>query len=412
MAWQDDLLDASIGGAPFFALSVRSTFGRRTIITEFPQRDEPGNEDMGRAADRWDIEGVVIGPEYMAARDALVDVLKTAGPHRFTHPWWGEVSVVLDGTVSLTEQVTEGGIARFSFSVVESGVGADLRIIPSPAADLAVAVDAVVAAADADVKKKLSKPGILSAIAGAIGKIADVMQAVRRKTLGALSGVDELTDALTDLKEARHDLAALPDAIMSKINGLLAALASVVRKSAADDADLFPGGEKRVRVDIALQASADLQAEDLETPPPFEGVPVDPDDNEAELVMQRAFRATAVANYAALFADLPLESTADTAKVLAGLGEAIEALMLDPAVDDTLYAALGDLRAGLDAQLQAAVQDLPSITTYTPTSSLPALLIAFWVHGDPTRDLEIVGRNGVDDPNFVTGGEPLEVLVG
>lgn len=412
MSWEDDLLPASLGGAAFFALSVQRGGGRRTILTEFPDRDEPGNEDMGRAARRWDVEAIVIGSEYMRARDELTDVLESPGPHKFVHPWEGEYSVVLAGAYSKSEKVDEGGCARFNFSVVESGEGVDVKIVPSPTAALKVAVDAVVVAADKDLQKKLTKPGLLSAIAGAIGKIADVMQAVRRKTLGALSGIDDLTDALTDLKEARYALAGLPASIMSKINGLLAALAAVVRTSAAADEAPFPGGEKRVRVDVALQASADLQAESLETPPPYEGVPVDEDDNAAEKAMQRAFRAAAVANYAGLFLDLPLEAVNDTDKVKAGLGDAIEALMLDPEIDDDTYTALVDLRAALDAQLKAAVQDLPSVTTYTPTSSTPALLIAFYVHGDPTRDLEIVGRNRVADPNFVTGGEALEVLLG
>jgi prophage DNA circulation protein len=413
MSWQDDLLPASIGGADFFALSVSSSVGRRTVVTEFPGRDGPGHEDLGRKARRWSIEGCVLGDEYMLARDAVIDVLESPGPHKFTHPWWGELSVVLDdgSALQITETVNEGGIARFSFAVVESGEGTDLRIVPSPAADLAVAVASVVAAADKDLKKKLKKPGILSAIAGCIGKIADVMQAVRRKTLGALSGIDDLTDALTDLKDAKNLLAGLPDAIMSKINGLLASLSGLVRKSHAADTSDFPG-DKKVRVDVALQASADLQAEDMETPPPFEGVPVDEDEAEAERDTQRAFRAAAVANYALLFVDLPLESKADSAKVLDGLGDAIEALLLDPEVSDESYLALADLRTALGAQLAAAAQDLPLLTTYTPTASLPALLLAYYIHGDPTRDLEIVGRNGVADPNFVTGGEPLEVLLG
>jgi prophage DNA circulation protein len=49
-------------------------------------------------------------------------------------------------------------------------------------------------------------------------------------------------------------------------------------------------------------------------------------------------------------------------------------------------------------------------TRATGTATTPALLIAWQVHGDPTRDLELVARNEILDPNFAPGGEPLEVL--
>ncbi|MCY1003990.1 DNA circularization N-terminal domain-containing protein [Nannocystis pusilla] len=332
MPWRDDMLDASLGGAPFFVASISGSGGRRTVITEFPDADEPGSEDMGRSARRWQVEAVVVGDEYMRARDALLEVLESAGPHKFIHPWQGDRGAVrLDGGYQLSETVGEGGAARFSFTVVEAGVagGTDMRITQSPAAGLTVAVAAVVAAADAELVQKLAKPGIVGAVSDAIGKISDAMQSVRRRTLGALAGADDLVHALADLKEARNELAGLPSSIMSQVRGLLAALAAVVRVSAdADDAP-FPGGEKRVRIDVALQASAALQATFLETPPPYDGVEVDQVVLDAERVMQRAFRAAAVATYAELFLSLPLESTADVAKILDDLGDDIDALMLD-----------------------------------------------------------------------------------
>lgn len=406
MAWQDDLLDASIGGAPFFAQAVRSSFGRRTVVTEFPDRDDAAAEDLGRAARRFQVDGVVLGAEYIRARDAVVDVLESAGPHVFSHPWYGEVSVVLQqgSTIEVSESVTEGGGARITFSVVEVGDEEPLRIIASPAADLKATVVDVSAQAASDFAKVKSGAGVLAAIAAAISKVAAVMQKVKRKALGALGGVDALTYALLDLDDARDALAALPSALMSKINGLLAALAQIVRDSNADDVAEFPGGEKTVRVDAALQALAELTAVDVGTEPD------DEDAAEAEQLFNVAFRAQTVAVYADLFLELPIESTDQAGEVVAAFGTGIEALLVDPVLSDELFAQISDLRAALDAALDAAAKNLPTISTYTPPGTLPALLIAYLVHGDPSRDLEVVARNRIADPNFI-GGVELEVLV-
>jgi len=404
MAWQDDLLDASIGDAPFFALSVRSTFGRRTVVTEFPDRDQAASEDLGRRARRFAVEGVTIGAEYMRARDAVVDVLEGEGPYVFSHPWYGEVSVVLDGAVEVSENVNEGGVARISFSVVEVGTTEPLRIVASPAADLKSAGAVVAAQAATDYQKVKGGTKALAAIAGAISKLASTMNKVRQKTLAAVGGVDDLTFALSDLDDARDTLAALPSALMTKVAGLLAALGELIRTANVADVSEYPGGEKTIRVDAGLQAVSDLSAVDLDTDPE------DADAAEAEQLLSIAFRAQAVATYSDLFLDLPLESTEQAATVMATLGGAIEDLLGDPITSDELFAALSDLRAALDAALDAAAENLPSIATYDPPSALPALLIAYLVHGDPTRDLEVVARNKVADPNWIGGA--VEVLLG
>lgn len=407
MPWLDDLLEADIGGAPFFAVSVRSSGGRRTVVTEFPGRDEAAAEDLGQRSRRWSVEAVVIGAAYMQARDAVVDVLERAGPHRFTHPWWGEAQVVVDGPIEVSESAAEGGVARISFSLAEVGTAPAFKIVPSPVADLGASVVYAKEVAAADFAKATGGlGGVLAAIAAGITAVASAMTKVHRKALAAFGGVDTLTYALLDFDEARDALAALPDALMAKINGLLAALGQVIRDSAAADPETYPGSEKVQRVEQALQAAEELHAVDVATDTD------DEDEQAAEAAFNLAFRALSVATFAELFQDLPLESTDQSAAVLTSLGGALEDLLLEPTLSDEAYDALTDLRSALAEQARAAAQTLPSLTTYTPTSATPALLIAFWLYGDPGRDLEIVARNSVADPNFVPGLVPLEVLSG
>lgn len=407
--WLDDMLEASIGGAPFLALSVRGSGGRRTVITEFLGRDEAAGEDLGQKARRWAVEAMVVGDDYMRARDAVVDVLEREGPHRFVHPWYGEISVMLDSgsTIEVTETAAEGRGARITFSVVEVGNALAFRIVPSPAAGLSKAASGVQDIAASDYKKTVNGlSDALAAISGAIGTATGAARKVHRKLAAALGDASSLTFALLDLDEAADAFASLPSALMAQVNGILGALAQLLRDSDLDDPETYPGGDRVVRVELALQAAEELHAVDVVT----EGTANDPAGRAGEVAFNLAWRATSAAIFAELFEQLPLESADQAATIVASLGGAIESLMLEESLTDEAYVALTDLRAHLAEQARAAAQDLPTLTTYTPTSATPALLIAFWVHGDPGRDLEICARNLVRDPNFVI--DPLGVLSG
>jgi len=78
--------------------------------------------------------------------------------------------------------------------------------------------------------------------------------------------------------------------------------------------------------------------------------------------------------------------------------------------DDNVYPALRDLRAAVVNDLNTRAATLPSLLTVTPVKTEAALVLAWRLYADATRDAEIVARNDVIYPGFVTGGQPLEVL--
>jgi prophage DNA circulation protein len=418
MAWQDDLLPASLGGAPFFIADADArslSAGRRTVLTEFPKRDTPAREDLGRRARRWNVTGLVLGAEYMDARDALLAVLESEGPHNFSDPWLGEFPVILDGQVQLQESGAEGGMARFTFALVESGDEGEVRIAPSTSAALAAASAAMLAAGIGDLEKDLdiSIGDALSAASGAVGKVTGALVAAQRKVEGTLglAQAAELASALSDLKNATLQLLNTPAALMAALNGIVAGVLGLIKLASLGDVVEFPGGEKVVRADTAIETAKALGETETVTPPPFPGGPKAPEATAAEKAIGKALKVATVANAAALFIDLPLDSTDAASAVLITVGGLAAALLTDQTASDALFTAVQDLKAALDEHLAGLASELPAMTTYTPTSSLPALLIAYLVHGDPLRDLEIVARNDVRDPTFVMGGEPLKVLL-
>ncbi|EAP3524755.1 DNA circularization protein, partial [Salmonella enterica] len=119
--WRGRLRDASFRGVPFSVEDDESTFGRRVQVHEYPNRDKPWTEDLGRATRRLTINAYLVGDDYADRRDRLISAIETAGPGTLVHPQYGEMQGSIDGQVRITHSSTEGRMCRVSFQFVESG---------------------------------------------------------------------------------------------------------------------------------------------------------------------------------------------------------------------------------------------------------------------------------------------------
>lgn len=124
MLWRDNLVPASYKGATFKVDVSSKTSGRRIVEHEFPMRDIPWAEDLGRRARRFTVTGYIVQgprePDYQSTRNALITQLETTGPGLLVHPTMGTDTVVLD-TYSITESRQRGGIAEFEMVFREAG---------------------------------------------------------------------------------------------------------------------------------------------------------------------------------------------------------------------------------------------------------------------------------------------------
>src|SRR5215471_8324607 len=89
--WRDELLPASFRGAMFHVDSGSKESGRRIVVHEFPKRDIPYAEDMGRRSMEFSVRGYCITfpvdtsvdlymRDYRLSRDALITALEMEGP--------------------------------------------------------------------------------------------------------------------------------------------------------------------------------------------------------------------------------------------------------------------------------------------------------------------------------------------
>ncbi|MFS8051580.1 DNA circularization N-terminal domain-containing protein [Rhizobium sp. BR 317] len=140
--WRQLLLPASFRGAPFHVEGGAKAGGRRTVTHEYPKRDDPYTEDMGRRAKKFSISAYVIGEDYTIFRELLSAALDTEGGGTLIHPTMGIMNVACEG-YSVSENREEGGMARFEILLVEAGTSpytpatADTQSATSNAADSA-----------------------------------------------------------------------------------------------------------------------------------------------------------------------------------------------------------------------------------------------------------------------------------
>lgn len=116
--WRDRKQAASFRGVPFLVDSDSVPVGRRTQLHEFPQRDQPFVEDLGRRTRQYKFTGFVAGDDFLAQRDRLLTALDTAGPGELVHPWFGRLTVTA-GECELSHARNELGMARFNLLFID-----------------------------------------------------------------------------------------------------------------------------------------------------------------------------------------------------------------------------------------------------------------------------------------------------
>lgn len=125
--WRAAYQPASFGGAGFHVEVDSQAGGRRNALHEFPHRDTPWAEDMGRRARHWSVTAYLIGPNYIAARDALIAACEQEGSQSLVHPLLGTVQANCDDYVA-TERRELGGYCVFELRFVEAGTQPGLSV--------------------------------------------------------------------------------------------------------------------------------------------------------------------------------------------------------------------------------------------------------------------------------------------
>ena len=173
--YSDSLHTASFRGVVFQVNGADCGAGRRVQVHEYPQRDMPWVEDLGRATREIALDAFLIGADYIDQANRLLSVLEMAGPGTLVHPWLGTMQVCLSAPARV--RFDSGlGVATVSLSFVESG---ELTFpIPTSSTQAAsrLAADGLATAAIQDFAGSFTVAGFQSFVAAAAqGRLAAML---------------------------------------------------------------------------------------------------------------------------------------------------------------------------------------------------------------------------------------------
>ena len=126
--WRDNLVPASFRGAVFHVETSARASGRRTVVHEYPKRNIPYAEDMGRSAIRYQFTGYLIlrdkgiGGNLLTQISDMINSLEADGVGMLIHPTLGTMLVMCE-RYSYSDKRTAGGYVEFDMQFVEAGSG-------------------------------------------------------------------------------------------------------------------------------------------------------------------------------------------------------------------------------------------------------------------------------------------------
>ena len=410
MTWRDQVRAtiASFRGVPFSTVDVEGRFGRRVVVHEFPARDKPFVEDLGRASRTFTVEAYVIGEDYLQRRDALIDAIEQPGSGELIHPRYGTLQVHVDGMACVKESPRDGGKAHFSIVFVEAGDNVFPTVLPNTVTQVDDAANALeLAAAEAlAIDYAVAGPSVLAEDGlTALQRDLDAILATVRRT----TSIDGAGDLVRTVGGIATDLAALirtPVVLAQRVRGLYEQFTLAVTRP--------------------LTAFADFKALFLSNGRPSAAVlsVALPGSTRARLLSNEAARTdfqrrTALSNAARSLA-VGLQSTSAHEPTVATAAKAVQMRdsllsLIDQELETVdapaeVTSALGQLRAAVTRDVAARAEQLRQVTTFTPLAVVPSLLIAHRIYQDAGRADELEARNGVRHPAFVPA-RALEVLL-
>lgn len=404
MGWRERLLSASFRRVPFYVDRSQSDFGRKNVVHEFPERDEPSVEDLGRATRRYNITGYLLGDDYLEQRDRLLSACEdNSEPGELIHPYYGSLNVVCE-RIQTSEDNTENNMLRLSMAFIEAGEAEFPSILNNTAAwNAANKLQALT-----DAKNRLVEVYSLTRVP--INKVNEI----RSNILSGLGAIQEARLIVSSAASYRR----LAETAVSDIQSLLnngAELADSI-------ADLmtfgsFPSGlypsDRSSEYDEnnedypATEDNSKNQFNELRTL--FEFAPTS--TSRVSNSFLEYYNQAAVITAAGFVSVIEYDSLNEAEEFRDTIVYQINRL-LEGDLDVALAGSLRDLRTSVITDVNERGIDLARLATITPIESIPALVLSYDLYGTTSEEQDIINRNKtIHNPGFVPGGAPIEVLI-
>ena len=412
----EQLQPASFRGVPFEVEASGITVGRRTVVHEYPQRDRPYVEDMGRATRNITLQCFVVGSDYLEQAQALMHELEEPGPGTLIHPWLGEMEVTITSVSEL--QFDQGlGVASVTITATEAG---DLEL-PAVTADEDTEALEAADAVEKSAVDKFCEDFDLSTINDWIdsaleGSLLDALNFVSAGDLGKLFDYAEGVANLAD--KAMALLSTDPKIFATRLAGTLglsrwATTVSAWRGVAKSLKNLCRHDKLKARTKAYAERKgepmSDVTRQVMKSQAAIETLV------RQLLIAQMVGVSTLVATSKDVSSPDGEEDTRTTTRSYDEIVELRDELcqVLDDELlmeeNDKMYQVLDEARTAIFDVLTHKADALQHVVIVKPDDVFPAVVLAYDYHDDAGRDLEIARRNSVEHEGFCPASE-LRVL--
>lgn len=425
MSWTDRLQAASFRGVVFKVDGDDLQIGRRTVVHEYPGRDTPSVEDMGRETREYAITAYLIGPDFIAERDRLIAALEQVGPGELVSPWYGRMNVVVMGKQRISHSKKDGRMCVVSFTFVESGEDEWPTATPLGSSLLAGRSTSLLDRAQSAFASAFGLDGLpewmsmatVEHASSLLGDVADMLGSADGKMSAAMrlmqgdigvlmpppSTAWIFSRRLADVLDAGKGSSSTARSLLSLSNRT----ATASQTQSARPVGVWPSAaQDKQQADRLTNSVSELVRVNL-IASSAQAVALMPPPSQPATTPARAPALDSVVVIPPAEAiDTPthdeLEETRQT--IIAAIDKESERT-----TDDGVYQALRDLRRELVSTLRQQQQHASKLVTRTPSDTVPALVLAAEWYDDASRADELIAKNNLSHPGFVPP-DPLRTL--
>lgn len=407
--WARELRPASFRGVTFYIENYSGASGRRGPDHEYPSRDTPFAEDLGRKQRVWQFTGYCIGDDYPSRRDRLIQACEQEGSGELVHPTIGNVQTVCR-SCRWSEERERGRYCAFELEFHEAGALQEPTDQVNASTAVTSSSDPVGTTSITSFLGNFSTSGggnwLNNGSASDITGFASTLQQLRLPA--PTTPQSAIGQALAYLDRNAGSLASDPDMLAWRIDGTMGAF--------TDAGEALPVVRAMLRL-ISPQASsriASISPRGGATQLPSSagralhpGVDIPVTIRRAN--NQRAFSeftyrlALREIGYSVTGVDFDNYEQAQSLlrQILAAFAK-VEDEAAD-AGDDEVFIALITLRSSIIRLIEGLATHLNSLVTYRVVSPQTAnsLWLAWRLYANSGRDLEVVARTAARNPAFL-----------
>lgn len=399
---------ASFRGAGFEVTERSWSSGRRNHLHEYPDKDTPYAEDLGKKAGNYPVTAFIIGDDYKAKRDALRKACTEKGPGVLVHPDYGTVTVLCD-SITVRESAGSQRMATIELVFIEAGE----QSIPETAVDLSGSVlfsasEMASAAQDSFISGFSLSEGI-AGLTSLVGNIADVAtsaidaigsgleyaQGIKSDITGAMNKLVDAATSAAELKNSAERFLNTPAEFASKLDTVFSVVSSMAGNKPESFSTVRNLTSKSNASQTASVANEDARAEKL-----------------AMQHIEQLTKQVVVAKEAEVITRIEFNNAEEATAILDSFIEDAEEVELFEPIepDNELMQSLRTVREYVVEYVREIILELPRVRTLRLPEKMPSRVLAYDLYEDLDRADEIVSRNKIPYPAFVPSGKDLKVL--